>query len=446
MKASRAIGILLTMLGPGAGAAVATEGATPNDFFRRGMPTFVVGTAGDERSDREIRGQAELIRGLLFPTARIVEDGSIDPAKGPGAWPANPILYGGPQSNSLMAGIADSLPFRLGPGRLELGDKAFDGEDFRLIAVVPARAAGGGGRGPGYPEFLLYASTGSPGLAEINSIKHGPEPIVVADAFGRLAAGDWRAGGNGRLLPNFAAAPARRIAWRSVDRTMRTEPAGADLEVKVSFPAQLPAAQDEARVVEACLRGLETGARTLAITGTHRVVVYIYPDPRSKASLTGNQGDGHADAGSRTLHMVRFDPAVGGPLERLMAHEGTHVLTTGAWGPAGSSLVGEGVAVWVAGQYGGVELGDWPRRLSRDVPPVVELLGPRFRQLPENQSYPLGGLLVGSTIRLVGLDAFRDHLYAASAATWEEACRRAGTTAKAVEAAFQTARARNPAR
>ena len=49
---------------PGRSGGAELEGTSPNDFLRRGLLTFVVGTAGDDRSDREIRRQAELIHSV----------------------------------------------------------------------------------------------------------------------------------------------------------------------------------------------------------------------------------------------------------------------------------------------------------------------------------------------------------------------------------------------
>ncbi len=443
-RAPRAAGLVLLILGlvPGARRAEEPVGTSPNEFLRRAAPTFVVGTAGDDRSDREIRSQAELVRDRLFPMARIVTDDSIEVERGPDAWPPGPVLYGGPQANRLLARLAPALPFGLGRGTLEIGGRRFLGEDYRLIAVVPARPADRDG--PGYPDFLLYAGTGSPGVAEINAVRHGPEPILVADAFGRLLTGRWRTDGDGRPTPEFPAAPARRIAWRRLDRELRPGDDGAGLAVRVCFPAPLPPADDEARVLDACLRGITDAARRLSVGGATRMDVYVYPDRRSKATLTGNDGDGHADLASHSLHVIRFDPSQGAGLERLVAHESTHLLTYDRWGVAGTPLLGEGVAVWVSGQYGGVLLPDWPGRLPAEGLAVADLLGVRFRQLPEARTYPLAGLFVEAAVAQVGLDRFRDHLYGATAATWDAACGRAGTTPQDLEAAFRTALTRKP--
>jgi hypothetical protein len=74
-----------------------------------------------------------------------------------------------------------------------------------------------------------------------------------------------------------------------------------------------------------------------------------------------------------------------------------------------------------------VPLATWRARI-RDQVPVAGLLGAGFRKLPENEAYPRAGLLVEDLVEEVGIATLRDHLYPATAATWADACRRAGCT------------------
>lgn len=424
---------LITLAGS---LVVQPSAATPNDFFKRGTPTFIVGTAGDDRADRAIRAQAVMIRDLLFPAAKIIDDSAVDVAKGPMAWPANPVVYGGPRVNHVLAKLGASLPFRMERGKLTVGDQMFEGDEYRLIALVPARAASKDGLGN--PEFLLYAGTGSPGVVEINAVRNGGEPILIADSFGRLLAGGWQKQGDGTMVATFPQPRARRIAWRTVDRELKENVPAQPLKVHMRFPQQLPAANDEDQVIQTCLRGLEQAAQKLDGVGSADLSIYVYPDLGSIASLTGQRGDGHAVVEARVLHVVRSNPDAGGGFERLLAHEGTHVFAYDTWGPAGTSLLGEGLAVWASGAYGGVLLSDWKKRVQPPVPPVANLLGKQFRQMPENQSYPLGGILVEAAVDKLGVAKVRQHLFGATASTWEAACKDAGTTPQDLEAAFRT--------
>jgi hypothetical protein len=230
------------------------------------------------------------------------------------------------------------------------------------------------------------------------------------------------------------AARARRIAWRIVERPV------AGVTMRVAFPQQLPAAADEPAVVDAIIRGIARAVDQLKVTTPPTITIYVYPDHKSKETLTGNIGDGHAVVSSAALHVVRFDPTPGGVFERLLAHEGTHVIASQLWGPAGSSLFGEGLAVWTAGMYGGVSLADWQHRLGSR-PSIASLLPVKaFRGKPEPETYPFGGLVVTVAIETVGLPGVREHLFGATAETWDGACKAAGTTAAALDAAVAARR------
>jgi hypothetical protein len=54
---------------------------TPDAFLARGPATLVLGTLGDDRADRDMRAQAEVLRSAL-PGATVIDDASIDVAGG----------------------------------------------------------------------------------------------------------------------------------------------------------------------------------------------------------------------------------------------------------------------------------------------------------------------------------------------------------------------------
>src|SRR5688572_2576793 len=288
--------LLLPVLALFGSAAQSVE--TPNAFFARGTPTFVAGTTGDERCDRVIAAQVELVRGHLFPGAAVVTDGAVGPE-----WPANPVVYGGAHVNALVAALAPELPLSVDEGIVAIGGERFEGQEYRLIAFVPRAAS--------HPDFLLYAGAAAPGVEEINAVPHGGDGFVVADRFGALVRGAWvrdEAGAwRARLGPR-----ARRIEWRA------STPDATRL--RVLRPAMLaPGERDGAEDV-AIARGLAR-AEELGLGLGAALETYVYPDRRSKGSLCGNSGDGHADAISRTVHVIACDASERGPLENLVAHE-----------------------------------------------------------------------------------------------------------------------------
>ncbi len=417
---------------PGRGSArdaQATEtppvtATTPNSFVRRGDPTFILGTRGDAITDRRIAGQVRLMRGLALPRSRVVSDTTIDLARGPATWPSNPLVYGGADDNAVIAGLAAKLPYQVTRSRIVVGGQVFEGAGYRLIAVTPAT--------DDHPEFVLFAGTGDGAMAEINGGIPMSTPIVVADRFGALVQGTWARVG-GKLVAKLGPRQ-RRIEYRTVRRTLAAARGARRATVSFAFPSMVPAADSEAALIDACMRGLRRAVDKLALDAPVDMWIYLYPDRRSKMSLTGNRGDGHAVPSSRTLHMLATSPAAA---EQLVAHEATHVLAYYGYGPAGSALMGEGLAVWVSGQYAGRSIASWTRSM-RPIS-IATLLGPGWMKQNEADKYPLAGLVVEVAIAQVGLTRVLEHLLGANVETWDASCARAGTTPAKLERGVRAA-------
>ncbi len=399
---------LLALLGCKSAPPEAFVPRTPNDFLAAGAPTFVVGTLGDDTIDRQTRGQVDMIQQMLFPQATVI----TDEAAASNA-PTRPIVYGGPHHNAWLAKLAADLPFKLDAKRLVIGDLTLEGADIQMITVVPVSSA--------HPEMLVYAGTA--GVAEINAVRAGNDNILIADAFGPLYTGQWIRNADGTFAAKLSP-PSRRITWRDVTR------AGATYR----FPTELAAAPNEDLLVEAAQAGLQRAMSKLGLTQADPITVYVHPDVRSKQALTGNGGDGHAIPGAHVLHIIARNPV--DVLTPLVAHEATHILAYHAFGPVGTPLMGEGLAVWVAGQYAGTELAEWELRLGKH-PPIRELIGAGFRKTPERVTYPTAGLLVQTMIALVGLEPVTKHILGATPSTWDAACKQAGTSAELIESAFE---------
>jgi hypothetical protein len=190
-----------------------------------------------------------------------------------------------------------------------------------------------------------------------------------------------------------------------------------------------PADEGEKAEDAAIAAGLEKVAAVLGKGGVREV--HLYPDRGSKRTITLNGGDGHADPNSGTLHILPFAAPA---LTALVAHEATHIVAYERWGPAGTPLMAEGLAVFVAGSYGGRPLSP-----PGDAAPAFDDLLRGFRRLPEGRTYPPAGLFVGALIRTLGEEKVRDHLYPATPETWAAACGAAGTTPEKVEAFYRQA-------
>jgi hypothetical protein len=123
---------------------------------------------------------------------------------------AGTVLYGGPHVNEVAR---DSRPACRSSSRRLAAGEVFEGDAIRLIAAVPP------GDAKRHAGLVIYAGTGTPGVTEINAVRHGGDPILVADAFGRLVSGRWVMK-DGRLSAELGER-ARRIAWRRAARARR---------------------------------------------------------------------------------------------------------------------------------------------------------------------------------------------------------------------------------
>ncbi len=410
---------------PAIGTTTPLQVQSPNDYFAAGPPTFIVGTTGSEACTRANRGQARFLVGTFFADAKVVDDVDVDP----NAWPEHAVLYGAPHCHRLLEGIA--LPFSMTEHALLLGGRTFDGPGVQLVTVVPAREGEGG-----HPAFLLYAGTGEHGVAEINALGATDRVIAVGDAHGLRTTGTWARDDEGRVVAELAE-DARRVDWRT--REGKVAAPGGMVTVTVEFVSFLDPASNEDEVIAAVERGVGTLVSRGGLKGPGALDVFVYPDVRSKESLTGKSGDGHATPAALALHIVA-DAARLPNLESLVAHEATHVLLRTQWGAPGTALWGEGIAVWIAGRYAGVELADLAANTT--MRPVADLLGKGFFEVAESDRYAYGALLADVAVETVGLDAAIAHLYSATPTNWTDACVAAGTTADALEAALRQRLAR----
>lgn len=353
-----------------------------------------------------------MVQGMLFPAAEVVTDVSVDRK----AWPKHPVIYGGAHVNHLTRALA--LPVTIDRDKIVVGDLTFEGKGMRFLGVIPANSQAH------HPDIMLYAGTGDMGVAEINSVQHGNRPWLVADAFGTYVTGRFEHG-----KPVADGGRGHRVKWRT--RESKNVFEGPEDSVLFHFVDKLDASPDEDELVAAGVRGIARAKVALEIDKTPQVSVYVYPDARSKKSITGDIGAGHAVPAAGVLHVVQMPKDRHDDFENLVAHEMTHVLAAQDWGQVGTPLMGEGLAVWASGYYGGDSLTKWSRRAHSGLD--VATLLTSFRKLPEKQTYPFAGLLVGAMVDTVGLEAMRDHLYSATAATWAAAEKKAGVSSAALE-------------
>jgi hypothetical protein len=133
-----------------------------------------------------------------------------------------------------------------------------------------------------------------------------------------------------------------------------------------------------------------------------RIAFYRYASKEQKGQLTGNAGNGHVQGGA--VHS----------LFPVQEHELVHVLTQ-QWGTPDTALLGEGIAVYVGGQWQGRPIDGYAKELvsAGKVPPLTSLVS-AFRANDDLMTYAVAGSFVGYLVRLKDIDAF-ERVYVAGA-------------------------------
>lgn len=391
-------------------SVVSSEAAprVPNDLYRSEPLTFVTGTMGDNTSDRIVASQVSFIRSTYFPRSAVIADTSLAGAYSVD-WPDNPVVYGGGHVNRLVSAVDSCLPLRVKSNLIRIGDLQLDGPEFQLIALVSERDGD-----CGHPAFLLLAGSGEPGIAEINNIRHGVNQVEIADRFGGWIWGHWE--GAGEEIRFVADGQRPRIEWS--EETLRGgEPGTSGNGAMVCYPAIIPPWNDVERVHGAITKGLAKAGEQLGVHAA-AVRVYVYPDPKSMESLTGKKADAWVSVPAQSIHITireQFD------LDRVadtITHEAAHLYAFLSAGHPVSPLMGEGLAVWVSGQYGGMSLDEHATQLDFDKEQLIRMLSVDFRNYPESATYPLAGLMVGQLVDEFGLEAVLRDYYGTFPTEW----------------------------
>ncbi len=133
------------------------------------------------------------------------------------------------------------------------------------------------------------------------------------------------------------------------------------------------------------------------------IQAYLYPDNATKGEITGSSGNAHANVTNLEVHMV-YSASV----HAVGAHEDVHVLAWQLWGDTSYTLMGEGLAVMVDGDWWGEPLSDWmvEFQLEGTLPPLRELIDD-FWGTDDTITYPVAGHFVDFLITGWGVETVR---------------------------------------
>lgn len=235
-------------------------------------------------------------------------------------------------------------------------------------------------------------------------VRVGGYPVVGSDLV--TGSTDWRRVQASAVAPE-GAATVEALVFLSMSGTLWAddlrleEVAPPDWIVEAGprhrfhYLAEAPlSAEDQGRnlaILEAMEDRLETELPVV-------VDFFRYPDNATKGRHTGMAGNAHV-TGDRQLHTVWS----------VDDHEIVHLITR-TWGPSGSALLGEGIAVWLSEDWQGEPVHDVARRLlaEGELPGLADLVSTgSFRTLDDLVTYPAAGSFVGWFLEEQGLEAFR---------------------------------------
>ncbi len=120
------------------------------------------------------------------------------------------------------------------------------------------------------------------------------------------------------------------------------------------------------------------------------ITTYLYPDNETKGEITGDSGNGHANDLDYEDHMV-FSADV----DAFTIHEDIHVIAWYRIGAAQYSLMGEGLAVDMEGEWWGTPLSNWASTYKSDgTLPSLADLEDDWSGIDDGVSYPVAGQFV----------------------------------------------------
>jgi hypothetical protein len=142
-------------------------------------------------------------------------------------------------------------------------------------------------------------------------------------------------------------------------------------------------------------KNLSEMEQALGLRMSGKIDFYHYRNNDQKRALTGNGGNAHVE-GDHTLHTVW----------RVDRHEMVHLLMR-RLGEAESPLLGEGIAVYLAGPWRERNLDDWVRDYAKEgtLPPLSSLVSNQsFRGRSDMVTYPVSGSFAGWLIETYGME------------------------------------------
>ena len=312
----------------------------------------------------------------------------------------NLFVVGTPETNALIAEMNGDLPVYFDGAGFVFGGYRYDehASGIALIHPSPFNASA---------KILLHAGNSLHGAFSTFTVMTGGHDYTTTRGRSTLQQeGELcREGEMWQFHPDYLATDLRKTWDEWLDGLEQT----AGVHHVFHYPPSSRAAQDIGSLtgwIEQeygdILRLLEVAALDLPIQ------TYLYPDNATKGQVTGSDGNAHANTLNFEAHSV-----YSASINALGAHEDAHLVSYHRIGDTSFALMGEGLAVWVDGEWWGESLQHWAsqHKASGAIPALSELIDD-FWSYDSGMTYPLAGHFFGFLVARHGVDAVK-RLYVA---------------------------------
>jgi hypothetical protein len=309
------------------------------------------------------------------------------------------MVLGSPSTNPLLVELGEQLPVRFDDLGFEFGGYRYEepGHGIALISPNPFGSASW---------VVLYAGNTLDGAFSTFTVWTGGEDYVttrgrgVVQQQGTLCHDEqpwtWYRRYDDDLRKPWERWTAELEGIETSHHTFFFEP-GSEGEQDADWFPQWQEEQHARALEMLAIDPLDFPIRT-----------YLYTTRDLKTEMTGVSGNGHANDLNYEVHAL-----YGEGIHAVGAHEDVHVLAWHRIGAANSTLLGEGLAVWVDGVWQGESLADQAAQFrdAGEIPPLTELIDD-FWSYDDLMTYPVAGHFVGFLVDGWGIEAVK-RIYAA---------------------------------
>jgi hypothetical protein len=307
----------------------------------------------------------------------------------------NLLIVGSRSSNALLAELNGSLPVWFEDDAFVFGGQRYDEHGHGIALVHPSPFAKG-------RWITLYAGNSSDGAYSTFTVPTGGHDFATTR-------GGWTLLQEGELcrdgsLWGWYGPYVTTDAWPTWSGWIDSLDETATEHYRFRYPPGTLAAASIGAGSDVQENRYATALDALRVEALDEpITTYLYPDNETKGEVTGDPGNGHANAMNYETHVV-----FGEDVNAFGIHEDIHVIAWHRIGDTPYALLGEGLAVSVEGTWSGHALSYWASAWKNaDALPSLAELEADFRGIDDSVSYPVAGHFVAWLTTTYGIDVVK---------------------------------------